>query len=1102
MENFKDNESKKLLAFQQEAILSASNFNNSLEKDLLILQKDLNSHRGEYPEATISDRYEDLLKKYLKILQVEYKPIHEAPIKIYKDDGEEEFLFKNAGTKNGRIDSRFNYIIHEFKKDITVNLPENIKQLDTYIRNLVNSDAETEINPSIDKYYGILTDGMRIVFLNYSSEERIVSQVNTLNIATIKEVFKIFASFGHKELSSKQLVKDFAFDAENPITLELAKSLYKNLICTGKTQFTSAWEQIFQLGGHNDNNNKTIVARKKVLANLFETTNTEIEESEALFALQTSYVIIIKLIARNTLADNFFGSKNEVFTNLLEQEGNSFRNALRRVDNGFDFKMVHLINLIESDFFSWYLEDGQWNKMIENRIKDIVRTLDEYVSSQRVYNRNNVHDIFKELYQAIIPQEVRHSLGEYYTPDWLADHLVSTKLDTITKINPNWRGLEPDIGSGTIALKMIEKLIHQLEAEGADDEKILENVLSRIHGHDLNPLAVLTARINYFLLISRYIDLSKGNDIFIPVNLGDSALVPTIISEDGNEFISYTVIDANNETVEFLIPKKIVEVKSYYVNYRKFLDDLEFDASLATEKTLKGSISLNTNEEQHLKEFVQKLKNIVDEGMGVSWASTVLSIIGTIVIGKFDLIASNPPWIDWKVLPDGYREVLKKASLEKHIFSGDRLTGGINLNLCALITNVVADTWLSDTGELAFLMPKSLMVQQTYTGFRKLTQSNSSPLYYDYFVDWTKAGKPFDPVAEKFMSYYFTKRKPLEATEFPVLEMKKIGKITRKYKSWEAIKDLYSVKEMLAFQASDVNNNFSITETSDSKIISDMKKIAGKSFYKGRVGLGLYPKEGLLMKIIDSPQNNETQVLVTSYQNKNSERPIGAMETFVETEFLHPVIEGPNIGRFKLKDPMYFAALPYEKSSIKTPLSQNDLGEKAPKLLQRYRNIKDDIKKTDYNQKVQGKKGEFYSVTRVGEYTFSPYRVAYRNNTKWNGVVIESAKTEWGNTPYLLLDHACSVSQNIKGKNITLDEAHYICAIINSKIVEKYILASSDVRSFKSDLPIEIVEYDEENELHQELAEISMKFHKGKHDETELDEQLSFLMNKYISDLD
>ena len=38
---------------------------------------------------------------------------------------------------------------------------------------------------------------------------------------------------------------------------------------------------------------------------------------------------------------------------------------------------------------------------------------------------HTTRDLLKKLYQKLMPKELRHNLGEYYTPDWLAERLLN-----------------------------------------------------------------------------------------------------------------------------------------------------------------------------------------------------------------------------------------------------------------------------------------------------------------------------------------------------------------------------------------------------------------------------------------------------------------------------------------------------------------------------------------------------------------------------------------------------------------------------------------------------------------------------------------------------
>jgi len=66
--------------------------------------------------------------------------------------------------------------------------------------------------------------------------------------------------------------------------------------------------------------------------------------------------------------------------------------------------------------------------------------------------------LLKKLYQYLVPPEVRHSLGEYYTPDWLAE-LV---LEEVGYDGHNHeRLLDPACGSGTFLVFAIQKFKDQ-----------------------------------------------------------------------------------------------------------------------------------------------------------------------------------------------------------------------------------------------------------------------------------------------------------------------------------------------------------------------------------------------------------------------------------------------------------------------------------------------------------------------------------------------------------------------------------------------------------------------------------------------------------------
>jgi hypothetical protein len=74
-------------------------------------------------------------------------------------------------------------------------------------------------------------------------------------------------------------------------------------------------------------------------------------------------------------------------------------------------------------------------------------------------------------------------------------------------------------------------------------------------------------------------------------------------------------------------------------------------------------------------------------------------------------------------------------------------------------------------------------------------------------------------------------------------------------------------------------------------------------------------------------------------------------------------------------------------------------------------------------------------------------------------------------------NHAASICEDIEGNFITEDEAHYICAILNTPIVEKYVEQSSDSRSYKIRPPVKIPKFNGDNKNHKKLVKLSREAH-------------------------
>ena len=1033
-------------------------------------------------ESTLVTIFELELYGLLKNINFKFMPEKEVEIETIRH------------VKKGRMDSKIGGVVIEYKHrtKLSTDTQKNKAtiQLTDYLIALSKDNSL--------QYYGFITDGIickEIVCEN----EQVVSESSYEEFSHNKalQLIRNIVLSDKIAFTPESLIRNFCND-ENNIAHNMSRELFsvlKNKQTPKTKMLRLEWEELFKLGHKDKSQQRRIHDRQTDLQKIMSCTFKESEEQyAALFALQTTYAIIIKLIAYRIISELRFDRPLKNYHTVLRANRSTLRIFCQKLEDGEIFRDLGMLNLLEGDFFSWYSDSNQWNSEISDFIRQILQILASYENTDHVFKSENIVDLFKGLYENIIPHTIRASLGEFYTPVWLAEHVFRS----VQPKNNSWRGLDPCAGSGTFVLVMIEQVLKELKNEKPETQ--LELVLKRVNAIDLNPLSVLTTRINYFIRISHLIP--KNTKLTIPVYLGDASHVPQeIITESGVKCLKY-VISTLEKPIDITLPKSLT------MNPQNFSEIMtEYEKKIkAEDKFAATSIILDNIPKRDIKEDVVRKVNSLTADLiylekkkwnGI-WARIITNFFITANLDRCDIIIGNPPWIDWKNLPSGYREKIKSLCVDRKLFSGDGITGGINLNVCALITSISIENWLTTAGKLAFLMPKVIAFQQSYDGFRQFRSDNIKRDFHAFY-DWTKAGHPFYPVTEKFMTYVIG-LKAHRPKVIPVkLYIKKsgtsiAGNIHLPYA--EAMKRL-DEKNAFADQIMPHNTAFTITDKEPD--LSLFKKIAGKSTYIGREGIEFYPQELLLFqKATNEPaEPSKGCVYVENIQVNNPLYNIPKDIIEFEKKYLFPLVKGPKIQKFHHAYSGIVTLFPYDKSNPRMPLKRTVLSKNAPKTLDYFIRYQDTMmQQTNFSDRIRGNRGEFYGLARVGLYSFAKYRVGFRDNTKWCACVISPVETFWGEKKQpVFQNHAPSICEDNNGNFIDEDEAHYICAILNAPIVEKYIVQSSDLRSFKIRPPIKIPKFNPNNILHVELSSLSKNAHLK---QLQLDEILSSIQKLYL----
>ena len=113
-------------------------------------------------------------------------------------------------------------------------------------------------------------------------------------------------------------------------------------------------------------------------------------------------------------------------------------------------------------------------------------------------------DAMQDEYHSLFPKELRHALGAYYTPPWLAEHTIARSGWTPESALRGGPLLDPTCGSGVFFVAAARLVWDSVVAQRLTASEAF-GVLSRgLIGIDANPLAVLGAQSNLILILSQF----------------------------------------------------------------------------------------------------------------------------------------------------------------------------------------------------------------------------------------------------------------------------------------------------------------------------------------------------------------------------------------------------------------------------------------------------------------------------------------------------------------------------------------------------------------------------------------------------------------------
>ena len=975
---------------------------------------------------------------------------------------------------SGRSDAIHGQIIIEYEPPKSFSSKKNIEHAYDQLVNYLSGEAKQTKSKQL---VGVGFDGEQIFFVQYPLLS--IRGPYDFNSESARTFLIHLRALSRLPLTAENLAQKFGPQSE--LAPKMVSALANALEYWGDQvhirTFFNEWKRLFGIvygeqftGGQREKEAETLSKLYKV--------GKDTDFQELLFCVHTYFAFLMKLIAAEllTLRETSFGSS--LTSRLAHAPDNELKRQLEDIEDGGIYTRKGITNFLEGDFFRWYLDTFESPELID-AIRETARDLSEFEPATSTLDPSSTRDLLKRLYQYLVPQEVRHRLGEYYTPDWLAELLLN---EVGYDGNTLKRFLDPACGSGTFLVLAIQRAKDLGQKEKWPSLEIAKRIVANIWGFDLNPLAVIAARTNYLFALGDLIN--ELQHIEIPIYLTDSVLTPTRTT--GNLFGEF--LEVSTSVGKFQVPAEWVRDGGFLLaKAAPLIEKMVKHQYLIDEAMIrfKNEGLLFPVNKEVVKNFYSQILELEKQNKNGIWARFLKNVFAPTVAGRFDFVVGNPPWIRWGYLSEEYREattpLLKKYDLYQTKDFASRNLGVGEKDFSMLFTYASADYYLKEGARLGFLITQEVFKSKgAGEGFRRFKLPNENYLKVLKSHDLVSV-QPFEGAANKTAAIIIKKG---EKTTYPLpyfLWNKKrgVGKIPTDKSLGEIIPLLR--KEQLF--AKPIGSPFGSWQTFR-KDQADIGMIEGKNFYKAWRGTESDPYGVHLIDVVSVL--SEDNLIIKNLADIGKKK-IQQVEERVEQDLIYPAIRGSDIDRWAI-NPEIFILFPVDALK-KNPLPETEMREKYPRT---YGYL---IKfKTEFEQRkskavqMLAKKTAFYAMLGYGPYTIAKYKVTWKrmSNDIFAGVV-RQFKTPFGYKTIIPLGTTAFFSTDNEA------EAHYLCAIINSNPVRDFIKSfSSAGRGFGTPSVMEhvgIPKFDSKNQLHQKLAEISQKCHqlKFKNEEKEIE---------------
>lgn len=1000
---------------------------------------------------------------------------------------------------SGFVDSVYDRVIIEYKNpsSATARISPSLaasgtKKLVEQIKSRF-ADIESQEGHSLSSLLGVGCDGKYFVFVRFRDGEWAVQDPVPVTQFSSERFLRALFNLGTKgkPFTPAQLASDFGSGSE--IARDAVQDLYASICGTKSPKaqvLFNEWRIHFaEICGHKvDQPTDKIVQ----LAELYGIPKKGLKSANLLFALHTYFGVFIKLLAAELVASVHHLPGGTPLRKMVQASTSAkLKRELSDLEDGSVFRHFNITNFLEGDLFSWYLET--WSEHSEAWLRKVLARLDAYNPGSLAEEPAESRDLLKKLYHRLFPRSLRHDLGEYYTPDWLAERV----LDGVDyQGDPNQRLLDPACGSGTFLVLAISRVRSWFELNreqcGFNEDGLARLILQNIVGFDLNPLAVMASRTNYLIAIRDLIVSLDG--VELPIYLCDSIMTP---SEHGGLFAGS--LDKSKELStaagKLVIP---TEVAQKHADINRYAEVLE--TSIRGNYSASEFIELCEEESLPVKEtslhiaLYDRLSQLHLEKRDDIWARIIKNAFAPLFVPKVDFVVGNPPWINWESLPEDYRRTTfslwQQYGLFRHKGYKAKL-GGAKDDISILMTYVCHDMFLKDGGRLGFVITQSIFkTRGGGEGFRGLQYeaAGQTKCFSPLKVEDLSNFQPFEGATNRTAVFIAGKSASPAVFPVPYLVWKRAARgAVNQDDSLARVLKRVDVLEKVAepIAKGDRRSPWLSGSPATLKLV---RALAGKGDYVSRKGV--YCPTNAIYWLNSRKALPGGLQLITNLAD-TGKRSVEQVTVSVEPDFVHDLVRGRDVSRWRWSSEKSII-LPQNPEDPAKAVPVTTLKTKYPKTYAYFHGFEEDIRSCALlAQFFDPKSDPFYSSYNVGAYSFAKYKVVWKEICpEIEAVVIESDGAP------VIADHKLVI--------VAFDDpdaAYFLSGVLNSSALALFVRSYAVQTSISGHIfdYANVPRYSKNDPRHVKIAKLAKRCHEVGDaaltvTETQLDEAVGELL--------